>query len=79
MGCKEQGVLPHHQRLADWNGMWAVVRTERRHSFTQRGVHGPAMPPTQLSAEELTKWCLRKEFTYLQELAHTELLMRLFL
>lgn len=73
VNMKEQVVLSPRLRLVSWIGLQSVVRAERRHPSPQGGIHSPTEPPPHLPAESLTKWCLRKPFPYLQDLAHTEL------
>lgn len=49
-----------------------LVRAERRHPLHTKRSSQPRWAAPQIPTEEPTKWRLRKQFTCLQDLAHTE-------
>ena len=64
-------VLPPHLRSALWTGAWPGQDREKTPPLHGEELAAPLGRP-QTPAEEPTKWRLRKQFTCLQDLAHTE-------
>ena len=71
MVSKEHVVLPPHLRSALWTGAWPGQDREKTPPLRGEELAAPLGRP-QPPAEEPTKWRLRKQFTCLQDLAHTE-------